>query len=170
MKRSALFLLCIALLAGMPLHAQQAVTRDSFPYQKYPTLPAFDIRLHDSSGVFNTYNAPKGQASVIMFFSPDCNHCEMQTDTFLRHMEELKDVRFYLVTTLPLAQLRAFREKMHLERYPNIIVGKDEYFFMPNFFGAHYVPYIVVYDKHKKLVKSFEGGVKMPDLMKALGR
>lgn len=170
MNRSVLFrclLFCFAFFAGFCTQAQQTRTQDSLPYQKFPTLPAFDIRLPDS-GVFNTYYIPEGRASVIMYFSPDCDHCEMQVDTFINHMDELRQVRFYLVTPLSLAQLRSFRDKLHLKRYPNIVTGRDEYSFIPKFFGVSYVPYIVVYDKQKKLVRSFEGGVKMADLLQAL--
>lgn len=170
MNRFALFrslVLCFFLFSGTA-YAQQAKTRDSLPYQKYPTLPAFNIQLTDSTTVYNTYDAPEGKASVVMFFSPDCDHCEMQTDSFLHHMDVLKDVRFYLITPLSLEQVRTFARKLHLERYPNIIIGRDQNMFFPGFYGASYVPFIVAYDRKKKLVKAWEGGVKIPELLEAL--
>src|ERR1700733_8800364 len=40
------------------------------PYQKYPTLPAFNILMMDSVTVFNTYNILEGKPIAIFFFSP----------------------------------------------------------------------------------------------------
>lgn len=165
--RKAAAALGLLLSAGTTL-AQQ-VKNDTLPFQKYPSLPAFNILLLDSSTVFNTYNVPQGKPTVLMFFSPDCDHCEMQTDSILKHMDAMKNVNFYLFTPLSLAQTRVFYNKLGLKKYPNITVGQDSQFFFPAFYGTSYVPYIVVYDRNKKLVKGWEGGVKIPELLSALG-
>jgi len=138
------------------------------PYQKHPTLPAFYILLQDSSTIFNTYYIEEGRPTVLMFFSPDCEHCQQFTKGLIEHMDSLKEVQFFLFTPMSLAMLRPFAEKMKLKNYKNMMVGKDYQFFFPQFYGAKYVPYIAVYDRQKKFVKMFEGNVKIEELMKVM--
>jgi thiol-disulfide isomerase/thioredoxin len=138
-------------------------------YQRFPTLPPFNILLQDSATIFNTYNIKEGRPSVLFFFSPDCDHCEMMIDSLKKHMAELKKADFYLFTFMPLSMLRPFAEKHHLADYNNIAaVGKDYDFFFPMYYKAETVPWLVVYDRKKRLVKAWNGGVKMPELIKMI--
>lgn len=146
----------------------QTKTRDSLPYQKYPTLPAFNLLMLDSQTVFNTYDIPKGKPTLLMFFSPDCDHCKMLTDSLLNHMDELKKANIYMLTPMALSAIRDFYNKMNLRAYPNITIGKDYEMFFPRYYGAYYVPFLAIYDRKKKLVRSFEGGGKMEDIIKSL--
>src|SRR5437868_5566537 len=83
---------------------QQKVA-DSFPYQKYPIMPAFEILMLDSAMVINTFNIPKGKSTVLMYFSPDCNHCEMVTDSILAHITLFKDTRIFLFSPMQLSMI-----------------------------------------------------------------
>ncbi len=149
----------------------QLSARDSMQlpaYQRFPTLPAFNLLLQDSATEFNTYNIKEGRPTVLFFFSPDCEHCQMTTDSLMKHMDEMKSADFYMFTFMPLALLRPFAEKRHLNDYKNITLGKDYQFFFPDFYKATTVPYLVVYDRKKRLVKLWNGTVKMPELISVL--
>jgi thiol-disulfide isomerase/thioredoxin len=146
----------------------QSVQKDSLPYQKYRALPAFNLLMQDSTTIFNTYNIPEGKPVLLVFFSPDCDHCEMTIKEILGKMDSLKGVQFYMFTPMDLALLRPFAKKLSLASYKNITMGKDYQYFFPAFYGAQYVPYLVVYDRKKKFVKMWEGGAKIPELMAVL--
>jgi thiol-disulfide isomerase/thioredoxin len=138
-------------------------------YQRFPTLPPFNILLQDSATVFNTYNVKEGRPTVLFFFSPDCEHCEMITDSLVKYMGYMHKADFYMFTFMSLAMLRPFAEKHHLADFWNIkAVGKDYEYFFPMYYKAETVPWLVVYDRKKRLVKSWNGGVKMPELIKML--
>ena len=139
---------------------------DSLPYQKYPTLPAFNIMLTDSNTIVNTYNIPEGKPTLIMFFDPECKHCQAVTKKLLEHMDSLKDIRFYLITSVhDFSKIRSFYNEYHLADYKNIeVVGRDYEFFFITYYGIKYVPDMVLYDGHKKLVKFFEGHVTTSEL------
>ncbi len=166
-KLIAAVLLCIA----APFAQAQKTARDSAQlpaYQRFPTLPAFNLLLQDSATEFNTYNIKEGRPTVLFFFSPDCEHCQMTTDSLMKHMEEMKKADFYMFTFMPLSMLRPFAEKHGLNDYKNITVAKDYQFFFPGFYKAATVPYLVVYDRKKRLVKLWNGTVKMPELITTL--
>lgn len=142
--------------------------RDSLPYQKYPTLPAFNLLELDSSTIFNTYNIPEGKATVLMFYSPDCDHCQHFAQDIMKHMDSLDKANFYLLTPMTITASKEFEEKYHTKDFKNIHLYKDYEFFFPRFYGANYVPFIAVYDKHKKLLKTYEGNPKVSDLIKLI--
>jgi len=143
-----------------------ATAADTLPYLKYPTLPAFNIMLLDSSTIVNTYNIPEGKPTLIMFFDPECKHCRMVTKTLLDKMDSLNDIRFYMITSVhDFNKIRTFYDEFHLADYKNIeVIGRDYEFFFVTYYGIKYVPDLVLYDGHKKLVKYFEGHVTVGEL------
>jgi hypothetical protein len=138
------------------------------PYQKYPTLPAFNIRLMDSVTIFNTYNIPEGKPIALMLFSPDCSHCKRTIKALIKGMDSIENIQFYLVTSFhDYAGIREFYEKHHLSRYDNIkVVGRDYEFFYFSFYKTKFVPDIALYDAHKKLVKLIEGETTASEVYK----
>jgi cytochrome oxidase Cu insertion factor (SCO1/SenC/PrrC family) len=170
------WMICLLLcLCGSGAFAQERKlnARDSMQlpaYERFPTLPPFNILLQDSTTIFNTYNIKEGKPTVLFFFSPDCEHCQMVTDSLVKYMPQMKAADFYMFTFMPLTELRPFAEKKHLNDLKNVVVGKDYEFFFPMYYKATTVPWLVVYDRHKHLVKAWNGGVKMPELVEMLQR
>lgn len=165
MLRSAVsifFLLCAFAAGAQP--ATPAVP-DTPAYRRYPALPAFYIIPPDSSEPFNTYFLKEGKPTIFLYFSPDCDHCQMIVKELVENIDSLKAAEIYLITFAPLPELNAFAAARHLERYKNIHTGKDKDYFFPNFFDTKFVPFIAVYDRHKQLVAAREGGMKITELI-----
>jgi len=165
--KNLLIILILLLVSPSPDAAAQTKT-DSLPYQKYPTLPAFNLLMADSSTIFNTYNVTEGRPTVLFFFAPDCEHCHTIAKGLLGKMDSLKAADFYFFSYVPLAALSSFAAQYHLADYKNITIGKDYQYFFPSFYGATTIPYVVVYDGHKKLVKLYDNGAKATDLIRLL--
>lgn len=166
LKYKGLYLTIVFCLTAIFAKAQEADTLA--PFQKHTTLPAFELLMMDSATTFSTYNIPDGKPIVLMFFSPDCDHCQMMTSHMLEHMKELKKARIYMLTPLSLPLLKDFAEKYKLDKYKNITYGKDYKYFFPVYYQVDYVPFIAVYDKDKNLVTSFEGDAKIEELIEAV--
>ena len=172
MKRFILFILAVCFFSGsyaqvkeIPKDGASKMT-DSLPYQKYPTLPAFNVMLLDSSTIVNTFNIPEGKPTLIMFFDPECKHCQAETKMLTAKMDSLKDIRFYMVTSVhDFNKIRNFYNEYHLGDYKNIeVVGRDYEYFFITYYGIKYVPDMVLYDGHKKLLKFFEGHTTVREL------
>lgn len=163
-KRFFLALLsCFLLVSG---YAQPGA--DTMPYRKYPTIPAFRLLLLDSSTILNTYDIREGHPVLFMFFGADCDHCEQLTQSLLDHMDSLKHVQICLLTLSPLSITKGFYYKMNLERYKNIMVGRDFEYFFPKFYKSYYVPFLAVYDRQKRFVKVFDGNYNITEIIKSL--
>ena len=172
MKHFFSLLLLTSLLSlgayGQKKHEEKDSTakKDTAAYLKYPTLPAFNIMLRDSATIFNTFNIPEGRPTVIIFFDPDCKHCKMEIRRLLDGMDSLKDIRFYLTTSVhDFKKIRDFYDDYHLGDYKNIeAVGRDYEYFFITYYDVKFVPDLVLYDSHKNLVKFFEGHVTVDEL------
>ncbi len=136
------------------------------PYQKYPKLPAFNIRMMDSVTIFNTFNIPYGKKTLIVFFSPDCKHCQRTVKALTRGMDSISNVQIYMITPMhSMTELRTFYDKYHLGDYKNIVMaGRDYEFFFGTFYGISVVPDLALYDEHKKIIKLFQGETTASDI------
>jgi thiol-disulfide isomerase/thioredoxin len=155
--------LTCALFISLPGRSQQQ--GDSLPYMSDKVLPAFNLLLVDSTTLFNTKDIPSGEPIVLMYFSPDCEHCQHQTEEILKNMDSLRNVRFVLLTALPFDKMKNFYYYYKLGNYKNITIGKDQDYYFSRHYGSQYVPYLAIYDRHKKLVKVFDGGTKVSTLI-----
>jgi thiol-disulfide isomerase/thioredoxin len=125
--------------------------------KKKAEIPSFNLLLIDSSTLFNTRQIPDGRPIALVFFSPDCEHCQKETSSLLTKMDSLKNVRFYFVAIDPLERLKVFNTYYQIYRYPNITLGRDYTVFFPGFFKGATPPYLVLYDGYKKTQAVFDG-------------
>jgi thiol-disulfide isomerase/thioredoxin len=132
------------------------------------TLPSFDMLLIDSVTRVNARQIPAGKPIVLLFFRPDCPHCKEETKTFIQNIDALKNVQIYLVTGSPFEKVKGFYTNYHLDQYPTITVANDYEHSFAKVFNPRVVPYIVVYDKNKNLVKIFHGEVEISTLLNTL--
>src|SRR5688572_27285650 len=101
-----------------------------------------------------------------MFFSPDCDHCQHQTEDLLKDMESFKNVEIVMASYQPLEMMKGFYEKYQLAKYPNIHIGRDTKYFLPPFFKMSNLPYLALYNRKGDLITTFEGNVKTARLLK----
>lgn len=130
-------------------------------------LPDFNILLTDSK-VLHTRDLSAGKPIVLFYLSPYCPYCNKQTKDILGEMEEFNDVQFLFVTSYPLQEMEKFKKGYNLSKYRNITAGVDTAHFIHNYFSAKGVPYTAVYNKNKKLNKTFLGPLTVRQLVKEL--
>ncbi|MHC0069021.1 hypothetical protein ACWATR_40190, partial [Nostoc sp. UIC 10890] len=53
--------------------------QQDLPYKRFPTVPPFELTKEDGKTKISKSNLKKNQPVVVMFFSPDCDHCQHQT-------------------------------------------------------------------------------------------
>ena len=138
------------------------------PYKRYPTLPPIQILLSDSSTMFTKAQIPQGKPVLFMIFSPDCSHCQHETEELKAHMDEMKDLEIVMITYHPIYMMKDFVANYGLAKYPNIVVGKDIYYITTGFFDIHNIPYLAMYDKKGKLIEGFEGSLPIPQVIKIM--
>ena len=142
---------------------------DSLPaYAKQP-LPNFRILVSvkgKDSVWFSNDDLPKNRPIAIIYFSPECGHCQFEMKEIEKNMDSLKEIFFVFASFHPLDSLYSFEKKYNTANYPNIVMGRDTKYFFPVYFSVKFTPFFALFDSKMKFVKSYDQGVKMPELIK----
>ncbi|HJU45639.1 MAG TPA: hypothetical protein VJ647_02595, partial [Chitinophagaceae bacterium] len=158
-------LLAVVLVFSAITHSQAQIAQEP-AYKRFPTLPPFTLLGVDSSA-FSRDDLPKHKKTLIMYFSPECDHCKHQTEDMLKEMNRLKGIQIVMATYQPFEEMTAFYKNYNLARYSNIKIGRDiKYFFAP-YYQLMNLPYLGLYDAKWNLITTFEGNVSVDKLVKA---
>jgi thioredoxin-related protein len=102
-----------------------------------------------------------------MFFSPECTHCQHQTEDMLAAIDSLKDIQIVMATYQPFEEMVAFNQKYGIEKYSNIKLGRDTKYFLPPYYRMKSLPFLALYDNKGNYITSFEGNQKVSRLLEA---
>jgi thioredoxin-related protein len=151
------------------LFAQQAPQTEPQkpPYQRFPTVPPFKLLKVDSATFVTKEDIKKHHLTLIMCFSPECDHCKHQTKDIIAAMDKFKDIEIVMATFQPFAEMKEFYNNFHIADYPNIKMGRDEKYVLPPFYKIQSLPYLALYDKKGNLITTFEGNQKVDTLLNA---
>jgi thioredoxin-related protein len=158
----------IILLASSTLFAQSATDTIAPAYIRIPSVPPFNITIAPDSVSFTKENLKKKKATIIMVFSPDCDHCVHSTQDLITKYESFKSVQIILATAAPFEQVKNFYSSLKIGDYPNIKVGQDKSFFLGTFFEVRSFPAIFLYDKKGKFKQAFDSNAKWETIAKFL--
>ncbi len=165
MKKFLLFIFVAATINS--IHAQDYDTIP--PYQKDSLhIPSFTV-LQTDSVYTNDKMIPKDKPVVIIYFSPECGHCQITADEFGKKMKEMKNIYFVWVSYYPLPEIKEFAKKFNLQQFNNIIIGRDENYTIPSYYRVKFTPFMAVYNKEHHLIKTYQQGTeadKLIDLLK----
>jgi thiol-disulfide isomerase/thioredoxin len=163
--KKILFLFFIALKINAA-HAQDADTIP--PYQKDSLhIPAFTVLQTDSSFT-NDKKIPNNKPVVIIYFSPECGHCQITADEFSKKMREMKNIFFVWVSYYPLPEIKEFAKKFNLQQFNNLIIGRDPNYTIPSYFRVRFTPFMAVYNKEHHLIQTYGQGTEADTLINLL--
>jgi thioredoxin-related protein len=146
------------------LSAQQ----DSFnvpPYKRFPVVPPFKLLKADSVSLFTKADLKKNKPVLVIIFSPECDHCQHETEQIIKHINDFKKIQIVMATTWPLNMMKDFCTKYGLQRFDNIIAGKDINNMLPSFYSIRNMPFLAFYDKKGKLIDTFEGSLPIEKVL-----
>lgn len=145
-----------------------AQTDTSLLYLKFPTVVPFSIIKVPDSTKFTKADLKKKKPVLIMAFSPDCEHCQHETEQLLAHMDLFKKVQIVMITPIDYKYILEFYNKYGIANYPNITMGRDGSWTIGSFYNIHNFPALFLYNKKGKFVKAFDGSVPVEKIADAL--
>lgn len=156
------------ILAVMSMYCTTAQDASQPPYKRFSTVPPFKLLLTDSTTYFTKDNLDRKKSVMFMLFSPDCEHCQHETEEIVKNIKAFEKTQLILSTTRDFANMREFYERYGLDRFENIIVGKDEAYMLPVFFDIRNLPFLAFYNKKKELVSVFQGAMPIKNVIEEL--
>lgn len=124
-------------------------------------LPMYHIVNQDSVKMTSS-NLKKNKPVMIIYFSPDCGHCQHLMYEMKPKLNKISNVQIVMITFTPYVMVKDFYKSFGLKAYPNITVGTEGYTYeMQQYFHVKTTPFIAIYNKSGHLVKAYE---KVPDI------
>ena len=129
------------------------------------TIPPFKMKLSNGT-VFSASNLAKNKPVIIIYFAPDCEHCQVLMNQLFKKINEFKSAQIVMVTFKPINEVKQFEKHYNTAAYKNIKVGiEDPIFYFRYYFKLENTPFTALYDKSRKLVYSWQKETPVSDLL-----
>lgn len=126
-------------------------------YKAFLHLPAFSLNKAPDSSEFNNNNLIAGKPVVLLFFSPDCEHCQQEAAELLQNKELVKEIPVIMISLASMNEITTFINKFKLAELPNVTVTQDYNFKLGNIFKMKTFPAMYVYDEYQDILKAYIG-------------
>lgn len=133
------------------------------PYKQVPVVPPFSISLADGT-TFTKADLEK-KPTLILYFSPNCGHCQLETEEIIARNKALGKLQIVMITSRPVEDMKSFADKYMLHKFANIKIGSDLNRFVTQFYKVKFTPFSALYNKKGDLVKVYESGIDYDDLL-----
>ena len=148
--------------------SQKKLSTDTVPaYKRLGTIPTFSIRQPDSSW-FSRSQLKEDKPVLILYFSPDCGHCMLETEDMISKMKSLKNLQIIMVTSREFDEMKNFSDHYKLDRFNNLKIGRDAQRTITKYYAVKTTPFSALYNKEGKLLKSYDKGIDWPELISLL--
>ncbi len=131
-------------------------------------LPPF--RMMQANGkVFKAEDLPVGKPILLVYFSPDCDHCIKMLRAFFKDATGFKKASLAFITFLTLDKVATFEKSYGLKQYPNLYLGTEgTSFFVRNYFKIRELPFVALYNKNGDFIRSYSKDIDWKDLRNRL--
>ncbi|MBD0366683.1 MAG: redoxin domain-containing protein [Flavisolibacter sp.] len=132
------------------------------------SLPAFRI-LQPNGTFFTSENLTKGKPTVIIYFAPECDHCQTLMNAYFKRVTDFNKAQVVMVTFKPVQELTPFINHYNVAKYPNIIVGTEgTTFYLRYYYNIANTPFVALYDRSGQLVYAYRKIDSVDDLISRL--
>jgi len=163
MKNRSILIILIIIIAGIAVYVfRNNATDDTSVNQPVP--PAAKVMYNDRPNLALTgIDGTKLNASaitgktVLVFFQPDCDHCQRETVQIEQNLSAFKDYQLYFISDAALPQIAEFAQTYKLAGNPAIHFYQTSIADIMRTIGAVQLPSVYVYSGQGKLIKTFNG-------------
>ena len=138
-----------------------------------PAIPHFKILKADSTYITWT-TLKKDKPVMIIYFMPDCPHCQNLMSELKQNMKNFKDIQIVMITDTRtqypyLNLLRNFSKTYALPKYKNIVMGTEFPMYTVNeYYNLQTTPFIAIYNRAGKMTKYFDKPATINDIATAV--
>jgi thiol-disulfide isomerase/thioredoxin len=118
-------------------------------------LPPFRI-MQSSGKVFRAEDLPMDKPIIIIYFSPECEHCETMMKEFFKNAAQFKEASVAMITYVAQDRVARFEKDYPVKKYANMYAGTEgTTFFVRDYFNISELPLEALYTKTGRFVLSF---------------
>jgi len=165
LRYGAAILVLAALVAGLGWAFQAKLAQRRERTQRLAALPPLQAFRLDGTAFL-----PLTEATgplVLIYFEPDCDHCQRQATEVSNHATEFGAARLLWLSKDSLPALRQFAQRYGLSRQPMMQVAKIRPEVAQKL-GLFSVPDIRIYGPDRKLIRRYRGETSAAAISRAL--
>ena len=171
MKRLLKYLVGIVLLtvaSFLVLHTYQSYKTKKESGTKIQTLQHFSFESVNGGQIWIDRFNPE-QPTVIIYFHPECEHCQYEASEIGKQSERFGKVNMIMVTPDDsIKRVEDFAIKYRLGEVDNLAILLDRKNQFKNHFGASVIPSVFIYGSDKKLLKMYKGETKLDAIINSI--
>jgi thiol-disulfide isomerase/thioredoxin len=132
------------------------------------SLPEFTVQLTNGK-LFTKKDISHKEPFILIYFAPDCGHCQALIREVLKRINEFKKSQILLVSFESLQDVTRFEKDYGLKSHPSIKTGiEKQVFLFRYYYHLENTPFTALYDKQGKYVISYKTQTPVDDLIKHL--
>jgi thiol-disulfide isomerase/thioredoxin len=163
---AGIIILIVGLTVFLLIGIADKIQKSKIAKEGIKSLPVFSFRtLNDS--IFNSDQLKEGPV-LILFFHPECEHCQYQISTLFKNNLMPPGLKVLLISNAEKEGIRRFMEENDLLQHPGLIALADQTYSFRDYFGTEIVPALFIYNKELKLIRYFQGEVKPETILEYL--
>ncbi|WP_164972586.1 TlpA family protein disulfide reductase [Lacibacter luteus] len=127
-------------------------------------IPPFRMALSDGK-LFSASNLPMGKPVIVIYFSPECDHCQVLMKEWFKRSNDFKKASVVMITFLPVTSVALFEKEYKTKQHPNIFTGTEGTgFFVRNYYKVLDMPFVALHDKNGNLVSTYSKDIPLNTL------
>ena len=134
--------------------------------ERVKVIPDFSFYRLDGSK-FSTKNLQK-KPSVFVYFNSECNYCKSETKKIQERLEDFKEVQLIFISFEKKEIIQQFAKDYELLDQENVLFLEDRKGEFSKLFDVTSIPFMVIYDEQKKLLKKFKGATNIDAIVEVL--
>ena len=142
---------------------QQLKPEESAP-GRLTELPKFSFPLIGGKGEINRSDL-RNTKTVVLYFSPDCEHCRALGNDIGKQLGGLRDIDFVFVTRFDEADAVTYARGFKLWEQPNVYFGLDQNAAFYGYFGDMYVPSAYVFNEEGEFLQTLYQNTLVKDIL-----
>ncbi len=131
------------------------------------TVPNFFFQNLDKTE-FSNKNLEQNKATIFIYFNSECDYCQHEAENIAENLHLFKEVQILFVSAEPIITIKAFAENYNLNKSNSVKFLYDNTDTFATKFDANSIPYILIYNVNKELVKKQKGQLKTTAILKTL--
>lgn len=161
LRKGVLFVAALVLLCGV-----------CFAQDVPKTIPPFNMELSDGTTYYNADSVVKGKPLIIIYFDPECEHCQQFTKQLIANITRFKQVQIVMICSAPgIPPLKKFVDGFKLNKYTNIRAGTEGmYHATMNFYHVDVTPFTALYNKSGELITCYRTVPQIQTLVMQLSK
>ncbi len=169
MKKYIVFIILSTMIFGLSYFGYLAIQKKAekkqieSAIQRLPVLSFYTLNQTDF-----TYKNSKDKSTLIIYFHPDCEHCQYEVKQLFLNKEQFHKTQILLISPASLTAIKQFNTDYQLDKIEPLKLLWDKDGKFDTYFGISTFPTVLIYDSNNKLRKRYKGEVKIEAILKHL--